>query len=289
MTTTLSIALVTRNRPLSLQRTLESLRDQSVQPDEIVISDDSDQMHSVVVRILAEQYGCRYVWGPHRGLYANRNNAAVMCAGNNVRTVDDDHTFPPGHVAICLAAIEASPETVWVIGECQPGTEAAGGQWICPGQLHPRGYATPPRPGKAMWAIADGATIYPRAIFDRGLRYYEGFVLGASYLEWGSRLCRLGYDIRHLSETYVVHHVGARSYNDEVSEAASRLFAGLSHSFLYQPTRMNRFLALSEIGIMIARMKGAGLRAGIAGIGAFREHRRQALLEVVPYPFNSGL
>ncbi|MFM6022178.1 MAG: glycosyltransferase family 2 protein, partial [Dolichospermum sp.] len=41
----LSIALVTRNRPESLERCLKSLRSQNVQPFEVVISDDSDIEH----------------------------------------------------------------------------------------------------------------------------------------------------------------------------------------------------------------------------------------------------
>ena len=40
--TRLSVALVTRNRPASLERTLKSLRAQSVQPWNVIISDDSD-------------------------------------------------------------------------------------------------------------------------------------------------------------------------------------------------------------------------------------------------------
>ena len=39
----LSVALVTRNRAASLERTLQSLRSQSVEPWEVVVSDDSDE------------------------------------------------------------------------------------------------------------------------------------------------------------------------------------------------------------------------------------------------------
>ena len=39
----LSVALVTRNRPGSLQRALASLRSQNIQPFEAIVSDDPDE------------------------------------------------------------------------------------------------------------------------------------------------------------------------------------------------------------------------------------------------------
>src|SRR6476469_9776639 len=118
--TRLSIALVTRNRPSSLERTLTSLRNQDVHPWETIISDDSDPEHVAHVRQLAGNYQCRYIPGPHRGLYANRNHAALACKGTHIRTVDDDHEFPPGHFAECFAAVARDPEAVWIIGEFLP-------------------------------------------------------------------------------------------------------------------------------------------------------------------------
>lgn len=235
-----------------------------------MISDDSDVANSADVERLAKAFDCRYVAGPRRGLYANRNTAALACRGSHIRTIDDDHTFPPGHFGACTEAITSNPDAVWIIGECLPGMETTGAQYYCPGQLHPRGYSITPPPGGRMWAIADGATVYPRRVFDEGNRFYDGFVFGASYLEWGSRLHWLGYDIRHLSTTYVIHNAESRSYDDKSTDAASRLFACLCHSRLYQPTARNKLLTLVEIGVVSARLRRAGVRAAVL---AFREHR----------------
>lgn len=90
----ISVALVTRNRPESLRRCLTSLRAQDVQPWEVVISDDSDDHESALA--LAKEFGVRHVLGPKRGLYGNRNSSALACEGTHIRTMDDDHTFPPG-------------------------------------------------------------------------------------------------------------------------------------------------------------------------------------------------
>lgn len=279
MKASISVALVTRNRPSSLERTLRSLHAQDGGVDEVIISDDSDPKSSILVRDLADRYGCTYVSGPRRGLYANRNHAALICRGTHVRTMDDDHSFPAGHLKACQGAVTDAPNAIWIIGECLPGTEETGVQFHCPGQLHPRGYSTTPTKGGPMWAIADGASIYPRQVFESGQRFHEGFVFGASYLEWGSRLHWLGYGIRHLSSTYVLHHfdANARSYDDPVTDTASRIFAGMSHSFIYQRTLKNRALTVGQAALTVAQMRQAGVRSVLAAVRAYREHRRAVL------------
>jgi glycosyltransferase involved in cell wall biosynthesis len=271
----LSVALVTRNRPESLDRTLRSLRAQDAQPFEVVVSDDSDPELLELSREVMQKHGARHLVGPRRGLYANRNAAALACRGSHVRTMDDDHEFPPGHMAACLRAVADRPETVWVIGECLRGGEGTTQPWISPSQLHPRGHSVTPPEGSRIWAIADGATIYPREIFDCGLRFSESFMFGAAYLEWGSRLRWLGWGIRHLSETYVIHHLDlqARSFHNVRTNAGSRLFAGLCHSFIYQPSPRGRALTLMEFGATIRRRRMAGVHAAVDAIRAYRDQR----------------
>jgi len=273
--TRLSIALVTRNRPSSLERTLTSLRNQDVHPWETIISDDSDGEHLEHVRQLAADFQCRYVSGPHQGLYANRNHAALACKGTHIRTVDDDHEFPPGHLSECLTAIERDADAVWIIGEFLPGQDRANKSAECPGQLGARGFSVPPSNPDDCWAISDGASIYPRKIFDSGLRFAEAFRFGAPYLEFGSRLHFFGYRIRHLRSTYVIHHFdpASRSLVDPQEELAAEMFAMLCHSFIYQPRLKNKVLTVSQILLMMIRRGGSALRA----LGkAVPEYQRQA-------------
>ena len=140
-----------------------------------------------------------------------------------------------------------------------------------------------------IWAISDGAAIYPRAIFTRGLRFYEGFLFGASYLEWGSRLHWLGYEIRHLDDTYVIHHYDpdTRSIKDVRGESAAALFAGLCHSFIYQPTLRNRLLTLVQFPVTVTRFRTTGVRACLDALGAFREQRRISRRAVAPSDWSS--
>src|SRR5580704_7020256 len=113
----LSIALVTWNRPDSLERALASLRAQSVQPFEVIVSDDSQMEYTEATRAIAAKFGCSYNSGPHRGLYANRNVAAQQCRGTHIRTMDDDHILPPDHLAKCLQAASTDANAIWTTGE----------------------------------------------------------------------------------------------------------------------------------------------------------------------------
>jgi glycosyltransferase involved in cell wall biosynthesis len=274
----LSVALVTRNRPSSLERTLRSLRAQDEQPFEVVVSDDSDDQQVAASREVALRHGARHVEGPHRGLYANRNAAALACAGTHVRTMDDDHEFPPGHVATCLQAVQRRPDTVWIIGECLPAAVTAPDPWVCPPQLHPRGHSVTPTPGTRIWAIADGASIYRREIFEHGLRFFEDFPFGASYLEWGSRLHWLGYDIRHLDETFVIHHYDPkqRSFHNLRNDQAASLFAALCHSFIYQRSIQNQAQTLGQLAVVAGQHGSLGMHAAADAWRAFRSLRRTA-------------
>src|SRR5205823_12784174 len=106
----LSIALVTRNRPTWLRRSLASWRAQDIQPFEIIVSDDSDEASQLAARQTAEEFGARWIAGPRRGLYANRNHAFRAAAGTHIMSADDDHTHPDGFVKTILSVIESDPE-----------------------------------------------------------------------------------------------------------------------------------------------------------------------------------
>lgn len=273
---TLSAALATRNRPESLERTLQSLRRQSLQPMEVIVSDDSDGQYVRDVERLADFFGCRYVRGPQRGLYANRNHAALLCGGTHVRTMDDDHEFPDAHFEKCFEAVESDPDSIWIVGEHYPGQTEFRIPPACPAQLVARGFSVDPPDSQNCWAISDGASIYPRSIFERGIRYVESVKFGASYLEFGSRLHWLGYRIRQVLTTYVIHHYdpSARSFMDADTELVSRFFAMLCHSWIYQPRLTNKTLSILEMTKQIIQHRGAALRAIEEAARIFRDHRR---------------
>ena len=267
----ISVAVATRNRPGSLERTLRSLRAQDQQPHEVIVSDDSDDSLTEQTRAVAEAFGCRHRRGPRRGLYANRNAAALACSGTHVRTMDDDHEFPVGHWTRCEEAVAWDPGSVWIIGEIVPSQGLLDTDQ-CPGELHPRGFGVRPADPDDTWAIADGATIYPADIFRSGITYCEAFRFGLAFQEFGSRLHSLGYRIRHLRGTYIIHHheqtsLGLRPEED----LAAKAFATFSHSFRHQPTLRNKLLTSAELAREVLRNGRSGLRAVRHGYGVYAD------------------
>ena len=271
----LSVGLVTRNRAPSLERTLKSLEPQRGQVTEVIVSDDSSPEQVGEVERIAREYGCQYVRGPQRGLYANRNHIANLCRGTHIRTMDDDHEFPERHFEKCMDALRQDPSSIWIIGEHYPGETDLFVPPPCPGQLVARGFSVSPPNPENCWAISDGASIYPRSIFDNGIRYVESIKFGAGYLEFGSRLHWLGYRIRQVLTTYVMHHFdpAARSFMDAEIDMSSRFFAMLCHSWIYQPSVSNKALSVFEMTKEVVRHGDLARRAIREAVGQYRVHR----------------
>ena len=237
----LSIALVTRNRLEFLQRCLKSLRQQSVQPFEIVVSDDSDDSYSELTRALALDHGCRYLGGPRRGLYANRNFVAQHCQGTHIRTVDDDHVLSTDHLARCLGSIEEDPGAVWTTGETGYLDGKLVGSTARANQLHPSGVGGPIENPNDNWGISDGSTIYPSEVFARGFRMVETFGFGSSYLEFGAFLYINGWKCRCVPEAIVEHYATRLRLPDPLSVS----FACICYNRYFRPSRARliRYLA----------------------------------------------
>ncbi|MEP6668726.1 MAG: glycosyltransferase family 2 protein [Chthoniobacter sp.] len=226
----LSIALVTRNRPDSLRRCLTSLRLQDTPAFEVIVSDDSE--NPAVAAAIAQEFEARHVVGPRRGLYANRNAAAQACRGTHIRTMDDDHTLPPGHLRACLEAVTRDPHALWTCGEQSFIDERTNTFTPYAAQLHPSGVAHAMADPDDNWAIADGATIYPREVFERGFRFVEELGYGSSYLEFGALLYARGWRSRCLPGAFVEHHDEAVAQNRH--SPLSCLYASLCYNLFFR-------------------------------------------------------
>lgn len=246
----LSIGIVTRNRPDSLERTLKSLSLQSIKPYEVIISDDSvDEANISLNKAIVSKYGHSYISGPVNGLYANRNFVAKNCKGTHIRSMDDDHEFPEGHIEACMTAIEKEPNTIWTIGEFVIDIKDRLMPYPIPGQLNPRGFASKAKNEDEYYGISCGATIYPRRIIDENILNVEFYKFGNVYLEYGARLKYLGYKLKVLKTTYIIHN----ALNTTAVELSSltiiepRIFAIFCFSFIYNKSIRNKVLTISEI------------------------------------------
>lgn len=246
----LSVALVTRNREDSLARTLLSLSKQDVQPFEVVISDDSDRQEAIAAnKELAKKYEYIYVKGPDRGLYANRNFVARQCRGTHIRTMDDDHEFPEGHIRACIDAVGRDCQAVWTIGEYYPKDKLRPLPAAIPGQLHPRGFSSRPVNMLEYYGISCGATIYPRSVVDKNVLNLEPYTFGMLYLEYGARLVNNGYRIKFLDTTFIVHHYDEnnRSVSSLSILNSARIFSMFMFSFYHKRSLRNKLLTVLQI------------------------------------------
>jgi glycosyltransferase involved in cell wall biosynthesis len=227
----LSVALVTRNRPGSLERAIASLRAQDEQPFEVVISDDSDDEFVSEIKTIAQKFGCCYVRGPKRGLYANRNSAALHCRGTHIRTMDDDHVLPPEHFSQCLEAVKRDPDAIWTTGEIGYLDGEVSNVVEVANQLGPSGVGEQIENHSDNWGISDGSTIYPRDVFDRQFRMVEDFAFGSSYLEFGAFLYKNGWKSRCVPGALVEHYAAVLRQPDP----ASIVFASLCFNLYFRP------------------------------------------------------
>ena len=246
----LSIAIVTRNRSQSLYRALKSISEQTISGLEILVSDDSNLESEIMKnKMICNEFGARYFTGPKRGLYANRNFIASLCLGTHIRTMDDDHHLPFGHLKLCMNAILQEPNTIWVIGEQMYTNGILLNDFSIPGELTARGFSLPPAKIENYYGISCGGTIYPSSIFKNGIYNCEFFQFGYSYLEFGARLKYFGYLIKPLEDTWFIHYsdltYGSDVHKFEINR--SRLFAMISLSFRYQPNFRNIYLTLFQI------------------------------------------
>jgi glycosyltransferase involved in cell wall biosynthesis len=252
----ISIAIVTRNRPNSLRRTLNSLQEQSYKPYEIVVSDDStDQTKQILSEEVSLEYGARYIKGPSRGLYANRNFAALACSGTHIRTMDDDHEFPADHFKIVREWVEKYPNDVLVIGEVSPDGSSLEKPYPIPGQLHPRGFSAVPKDLDQYFGISCGGSIYPKKIFDLGYRCSEEFLFGYSYLEFGCLLKAKGQKIRPISNTFLIHHYESSELRLDDIVVPSILFSIICQSWYYQPSNKNKILSTIQMAFLLFKRR----------------------------------
>lgn len=250
----LSIALVTRNRPHWLRQCLESWRAQDIQPFEIVVSDDSDHPLQSEARKIAEQFGARWLAGPQRGLYANRNRAFRAATGTHIMSADDDHTHPPGFVRTLINAVESEPEAIWTVSERCPKHPTA--PLPVPGELRPNGTIGPPENPEDNAAIACGSTAYPRKVFDDGLCYDETYPFGGVWYLWGHQLRTAGFRIRYCPETFVWHHTeSSQSRQDDLlwlrAQLECNLYVQAVHAFHVSPKPVTIARAIYNAGRLL--------------------------------------
>ena len=130
----ITVAICTRNRAPSLERTLQSLLALDIPPDmdwELVLVDNgSVDRTAALIASYAEQLPVRHVFEPKPGLSVARNRAIQEALGDYIIWTDDDVVVQPGWFKAYLDTFRAHPEAAVFGGKILPVLDPPTPPWF---------------------------------------------------------------------------------------------------------------------------------------------------------------
>ena len=223
MSSELSVSAVicTRNRPVDLRRTLESLAWQSTRCAEIIVVDDSDrERRSETERICeAVDADVTVITKETPGLTASRNIAIERVTGDVTIFFDDDVVLRPDYIAEMVAAFTNDPGLVGAGGSIDDD-HVYGARWLrallmIPGRPTGRVYRSGwssqlPRSSTRAVEHLIGCNMAYRTSVMKNYRFnsdFRGYALGED-LEFSHRLALDGHRISTVGTARIWHITG---------------------------------------------------------------------------------
>jgi glycosyltransferase involved in cell wall biosynthesis len=227
---TLAILICTMNRPSELRRCLTSIAACTMQPTEIIVSDDSPVDHGTAT-VCSNFPLVQYFVGPRRGLSANRNAAIEHANADFLSLLDDDVIVPVDFVSRALAIIsELSARTLVT------GTAIDGGRRVVPGNPSFLGFFGRP-PNGQFKNINLICNVLPRSAFDVA-EFDEAISYGYEDMDLCSQLLSRGYVIRYEPDLMTTHLPPPRSEamtrERFLLSARARFYTSVKRYLLYE-------------------------------------------------------
>lgn len=185
-----TVVICTRDRPDELARCLASFKQQSRQPDELVVVDNASR-EPERVRAAAEAAGARYVLESRPGLDRARNAGARIARSEIVAYTDDDVILDPCWLENLVAGF--TEDDIWAVtGLVLPAELETEAQWIFERQwgfgrgfqridFTPDLYDSLRRHCFPAWIIGAGASMaFRRHVFDTVGLFDERLDVGAA-------------------------------------------------------------------------------------------------------------
>jgi len=117
MDTSLTIAIVTKNRPSKLERCLESIRKQTVFPKKILIIDNDKEKSAYFVIKKFKNLNLKYFLEKNPGVPNARNRALKECKTSYLGFVDDDCVLDKRWVENVVNMLSESKQITYVVGD----------------------------------------------------------------------------------------------------------------------------------------------------------------------------
>ncbi len=269
---TVSVVVITLDRPLQLAGCLDALAAQRRLPDEVVVVDNGPSQATRLATTRARgRLKLRYVSEARRGYGAARNRGIGESAGETILFTDDDCRPDPGWSAALLEVLEEHPEAGIVGGANRSGVEgrAALADYLCLEStlLSPQ---LPPGPRKNL--STSNMALRREAIRQAGL-FDENLPMGEDR-DLCHRVRQAGFEILFEPTAGVTHLGGSRSveqYLDKMRRYGAgtltifRLHPGEEPLGRLYPTnpRLLRLLGPGFVLLTGAYIAAMNLRAGV--------------------------
>ncbi len=280
-----SVIICTRNRPEALQKCLQSLRNLSPQPGEIIVV-DNDPSSNLTPPVVAKFSEVRYVSEPRSGLSAARNTGVRHAAGDIIAFTDDDVSVHSAWIGATLRAFE-DPGIMALTGPVLPAELATAPQFAFQsealgGELGFEGYEAldfdskffrdTMHLGVPVWRMGAGANMaFRRVAFDRVGLFDERLGAGTSGCSEDSelwyRLLAEGYRCRY-DPSVVVSHFHRSDWPDLAHQAYSYMRGHIA-ALLFQFDRYRhwgnvrrafRILPLYFVKLALRSLKKSAIR-----------------------------
>lgn len=258
------------NRPAELATALASVRAGTMQPFELIVSDDGDGSAESV----ALSYGATYVQGPRRGLGPNRNACIRAASGSGIAFVDDDVKVSAGFVERATAVVAARVVTTgWELNH-----RGAEPEKVTPHNPDFLGFQRV-EPQGDLKSIVINATVFPAGLFQHA-KFDEQIKYGYEEIDMARQARRQGFAISY-DDLLWTEHFPAPSNRDGYAAvlASSRLYVTYRAYRRYEsrPGKAALYAVLAGGHHVAHSVKsGAGLRSGLATLGQARTYWKAA-------------
>lgn len=220
----IALCICTRNRPEEVVKALSAVACSSLEPAQILVSDDSDALQAARTRTVCDATsGVTYLRGPCRGLSANRNHCLdhLDLTIEAVAYIDDDVVIRSDFLSEAAEALRHAPPKTIITGR-----ENKNGADITPHNCSFWGHQeVPPRDENDYHTIVINTALFPRDLFLKA-RFDEALRYGSEEADMCAQAEAFGYQIRFCPALVNDHHpseVNRTEYSKVVE--ASRLYS----------------------------------------------------------------
>lgn len=177
--TTVSVVIPAFNVEGFIKQAVDSARCQTVRPTEVLVVDDGS---SDATRTVAERAGATVLRTPRNSGPASARNIGIRAAcGELIAFLDADDLWEPGHLAACVALLDAHPDAAVAFSLVRKFGSADD----CPPALLPEG--VPVSLVQVLWEanpLAQSAAVVRRSALLEVGAYRDGMRLSEDYELW---------------------------------------------------------------------------------------------------------